>query len=579
MADNTNEALESFQDTVKGLRKSNDFGTLLDDIKDKLGLPDDTCRVEIKALLIKAVIDCYGTTLKADMALAALGLLEGFDNRDENTNFPDGGALLTERRIKFLKESTYIPIKSKGKYKSYEDAAKDKATSASEKTPLETIENTLGASDGRYLGEAAQRLFNKSDINRYLEVAKKEYTKECRLPGGKTVLKIKLPPFANPDNSRPGMSAKGEPEAKDQTSGESSTSSGEPEEIKDKPYTYNEATAVAQVSNNNSVTVQVNVTNTRQQAESCKLPPVTKIFVSENSVSMEPGETYEIGASVLPNSAKGSPLSYVSLDTDIITVSTDGLITAKNKSGTTKIIIQAESGVTAAVCVSVQDKPDNGEVPPPVPKTAPEKPGRPLNTYTSFAGGGPQRPTYTMAKPADHATFNSITDNAAVGDERDFVRIAEAGSGRTFTSELIVEPGKEYEVWIYYHNDASETFNDSAHNYVGVARQTRMNSHFPNALAKGERQKVEAYITSTTTNPRTIWDEAYITAKEALTIEYVEGSAHIYNKWDVNGMELGAGLFTPNGVYLGVNKLDGLVLGGNLCSGTVIYRIRTAAMK
>ena len=173
MTDNANGTLKSFQDTVKGLRKSNDFGALLDKIKDKLGLPDDTCRIEIKALLIKAVTDCYGTTLKADMVLVALGLLEGFDNRDENTNFPDGGALLTERRVKFLKESTYIPIKSNGKYESYEDAEKDKTASASEKTPLETIKDTLGSSDGRYLEEVADRLFNKRDINRYLEAAKK----------------------------------------------------------------------------------------------------------------------------------------------------------------------------------------------------------------------------------------------------------------------------------------------------------------------------------------------------------------------------------------------------------------------
>lgn len=63
----------------------------------------------------------------------------------------------------------------------------------------------------------------------------------------------------------------------------------------------------------------------------------------------------------------------------------------------------------------------------------------PLALTNSVMAWGPERPTYTMAQPAKSATFNSITDNAAVGDERDFVRIAEAGSGRTFTSELIVE--------------------------------------------------------------------------------------------------------------------------------------------
>lgn len=192
---------------------------------------------------------------------------------------------------------------------------------------------------------------------------------------------------------------------------------------------------------------------------------------------------------------------------------------------------------------------------------------------------GPERPTYTMEKPADHAVFNSITDNAAVGDERDFVRIAEAGSGRTFTSELIIEPGKEYEVWIYYHNDASETYNTAKYDYIGLARNTRMISYYPEALAKGERGKIEGYITSTSTNPTTIWDEAYITAKEALTISYVEGSAHIYNKWDANKTELGKELFTADGVWLGVNQLNGLVLGCDQFAGTVIYNIRTVAVE
>ena len=36
---------------------------------------------------------------------------------------------------------------------------------------------------------------------------------------------------------------------------------------------------------------------------------------------------------------------------------------------------------------------------------------------TPVMAWGPERPTYTNEKPADHAVFNSITNNAAVGDE------------------------------------------------------------------------------------------------------------------------------------------------------------------
>ena len=37
---------------------------------------------------------------------------------------------------------------------------------------------------------------------------------------------------------------------------------------------------------------------------------------------------------------------------------------------------------------------------------------------------GPERQTYTMEVPADIATFNSITDNPTLVDERKFVRVA-----------------------------------------------------------------------------------------------------------------------------------------------------------
>ena len=105
-----------------------------------------------------------------------------------------------------------------------------------------------------------------------------------------------------------------------------------------------------------------------------------------------------------------------------------------------------------------------------------------LSLATPTLAWGPERPTYTNQNPADHAVFNSIVDNAAVGDERDFVRIVEKDTGNEYVSELEIEAGKQYEVYIYYHNDASETFDDAAHGYVGVARDVRLASAFPHEL-------------------------------------------------------------------------------------------------
>lgn len=197
---------------------------------------------------------------------------------------------------------------------------------------------------------------------------------------------------------------------------------------------------------------------------------------------------------------------------------------------------------------------------------------------------GPERPTYTMSNPARSATFNSITDNAAVGDERDFVRIVEKNTGQDYVSDIELEAGKQYEVYIYFHNDASATFNDKAHNYVGVARETRVSTNFPDELAAGEVGEVTGKITSTTTTPEAVWDEAYVKAKQAMTLHYVEGSAKIFNAWPSNGTVLSTRIFSDKGTYIGLasvnekSELNGVIPGCDQYSGSITYTIQTIAV-
>lgn len=144
---------------------------------------------------------------------------------------------------------------------------------------------------------------------------------------------------------------------------------------------------------------------------------------------------------------------------------------------------------------------------------------------------GPERDTYEMNRPADSAVFNSITDNAFIGDERQFVKIVEEGVGKSYSDDLTIEAGKVYRVFIYYHNDASETYNDEAHGNVGIAREVKVASSFPDALKKNERDKVYGVISSVNTKVKDVWDEAYVTAKEDMTLHYVNGSARVNNAW------------------------------------------------
>lgn len=189
---------------------------------------------------------------------------------------------------------------------------------------------------------------------------------------------------------------------------------------------------------------------------------------------------------------------------------------------------------------------------------------------SSAMAWGPERPTYTMNNPASSATFNSITDNPVLGDERNFVRIAEKGANGEFGDEINIEPGKTYEVYIGYHNDAATNTNETG---VGIAQQVRLSSTFPNTMKAGERAMVSAMITAVDTTPDKVWDEAYMTASTNVKLSYRASSAIIYNGWDINGSVLSTDLFTEKGTYLGVKKLDGLVYGCAEYSGHVIYDI------
>ena len=189
---------------------------------------------------------------------------------------------------------------------------------------------------------------------------------------------------------------------------------------------------------------------------------------------------------------------------------------------------------------------------------------------SSAMAWGPERPTYTMNNPASSATFNSITDNPVLGDERNFVRIAEKGANGEFGDEINIEPGKTYEVYIGYHNDAATNTNATG---VGIAQQVRLSSTFPNTMKAGERAMVSAMITAVDTTPDKVWDEAYMTASTNVKLSYRASSAIIYNGWDINGSVLSTDLFTEKGTYLGVKKLDGLVYGCAEYSGHVIYDI------
>ncbi len=188
---------------------------------------------------------------------------------------------------------------------------------------------------------------------------------------------------------------------------------------------------------------------------------------------------------------------------------------------------------------------------------------------------GPDRTTYTMANPADHVVFNSITDNPDQGDERNFVNVREAGVG-TYGDDIQLKPGKEYEVSVFYHNNASSSLNDAEHNYAGIALNSMMRVQMPASVKSGQEARITGFVSADNAQPGQVWDEAYGQASQDMDLRYVQGSAKIHTNGAINGQTLPNSLLTT-GAPLGYDAFDGKVPGCNEFEGWVVFRFKTVA--
>ncbi|MGO3701604.1 MAG: DUF11 domain-containing protein [Candidatus Saccharimonadales bacterium] len=193
-------------------------------------------------------------------------------------------------------------------------------------------------------------------------------------------------------------------------------------------------------------------------------------------------------------------------------------------------------------------------------------------TGVSALAWGPERPTFTGENPADYVTFNSMTNNAKVGDERNFVRIREAGTGN-YVNEMKLEPNKEYEVSTFYHNNAKDSLNESG---KGIAKDTTLKFQAPSIVKVGERGTISSTITASNAQPNKVWDEAFVTTDTDLALRYVPGSARVNSNGAVNGQVLPDEVFTT-GTLLGYDSLNGDLPGCTQYSGFVTYKIKTDA--
>lgn len=185
---------------------------------------------------------------------------------------------------------------------------------------------------------------------------------------------------------------------------------------------------------------------------------------------------------------------------------------------------------------------------------------------TSLLAWGPDRPTYTIENPADHITFNSITNNPNYGDERNFVTIKDAENTNAggWVDEIAVQNDKEYYVRMYVHNNAADNLNLTAQNVT---------AKFNVPDYASTRIQIDGYLSSTNANPTEVWDQAVFTGTTDFELDYIEGSASYTNNVFTDGVALSDNVVS-SGALLGYSQLNGQIPGCYQYSGLVIFKVK-----
>ncbi len=184
----------------------------------------------------------------------------------------------------------------------------------------------------------------------------------------------------------------------------------------------------------------------------------------------------------------------------------------------------------------------------------------------SLFAWGPNRPTYTIDHPADHVTFNSITDNPNIGDERNFVGIREAGTNNQWSDNMTVEAGKSYTVRMYVHNNAAANLNLVAHDVT---------AKFNLPTSTGKSIRVDGFLDSSNATPTEVYDDATFTNAQDFNLAYVSGSLKYENNFfGAAGTALPESIFTSTGAKLGYDKLDGNIPGCFQYAGYVSFTVK-----
>ncbi|WP_460991161.1 hypothetical protein [Sinomonas soli] len=199
------------------------------------------------------------------------------------------------------------------------------------------------------------------------------------------------------------------------------------------------------------------------------------------------------------------------------------------------------------------------------------KAGAPSPPGSQVFGWGPERATFTVKSPAPYIALNSITDNPAYGDERNFVRVKLADQpNNTFTDDLTVNPGDTVEVGAIVDNDVADNLPNNA--VVGLTAQK--------AFKYSDDGRAGLFVTFEGQNVKSVWDSATLKSKAPIKVQYIKNSLRFISvQGPKDGFQIpDDGFADGQTVTLGDRTLDGnfpahMVNGLEAGAGYLTFRV------
>lgn len=184
---------------------------------------------------------------------------------------------------------------------------------------------------------------------------------------------------------------------------------------------------------------------------------------------------------------------------------------------------------------------------------------------------GPEREVFSLESGGSpYPSFNSITDNPNIGDERNFVGLRQdfenSSAPNVWSNDVWGDIGDEFFMRVYVHNSGDDSNGVVSAGWLQGAR-------LQVGLSRGENE-TSVFGLLSAKNATTVWDGATIHYPEGATVEFEPDFRKLENNvHGPDGLQLGPDVFETGGALLGYDEMDGVLKPGYQYDAYVVLRL------